>query len=106
MQKSIVLQAEGSQVLSAAYKYGQLIAANPDEKIQISISLAKKITDKSEERIMKERKKIQREFWEILKTMGVAQNLKSKKEARLPYIEFFPENSVELNTKRFITIED
>lgn len=104
--KVIVIQAEGSQVLSAAYKYAQLIAANPDEKIQILISLAKKIADKSEERIMKERKKIQREFWEILKTMGVAQNLKSKKEARLPYVEFFPENSVELNTKRFITIEN
>jgi hypothetical protein len=38
--------------------------------------------------------------------MGVAQNLKTKREARIPSIGYFPENSVELETERFIIIED
>jgi len=105
-KKIIVIQAEGQQTLSAAYKYAQLISKNADEKIEILIALAKKVTDKTDEKVSAERKKIIREFWSILKTMGVAQNLKSKREARIPSIGYFPENSVELETDRFIIIED
>ena len=105
-KKIIVIQAEGQQTLAAAYKYAQLISVNPDEKIEILIALAKKITDKTDEKVSKERKKIVREFWSVLKTMGVAQNLKTKREARIPSIGYFPENSVELETERFIIIED